>query len=337
MKNVNIANVKDSMEKAKKDPPKLPKKKQDLASENIAEHMKHEHPGGRKQAIAIGISQAREGKKEPVSKAEGCDHPMDETCPKCEKLEKPGMKKSEGEPKEGLEKARMKKMHDEDTMKKMMSRSMERGIKKASYMGQMEKYGYDMEKAPLMWDEMEKAYKAKMGKADKKDLKDKDSPTKAEPKPKPEDAKGGMPKDEKPAKDGRVRKGIAWNSKTDKLLKASIRRGQNCHYDVEDYLIKSEAEQAETIKKGEYLNDVKPEPLAKAEGAPARKETTANMIEQKLDMSTEKLDRVMGLSKSKPFGGFNTQSFEVEDLAKSMGLTIEKASEILGEDLKKKK
>jgi hypothetical protein len=51
--------------------PKLSKEKQKLAGENIAAHMKHKekHPGGRKQAIAIGIAQARADKKEELEKA----------------------------------------------------------------------------------------------------------------------------------------------------------------------------------------------------------------------------------------------------------------------------
>jgi hypothetical protein len=49
-----------SMAKAAKDYPKA------LAAENIKEHMKHkeEHPGGAKQAVAIGIEQARHGEHE---------------------------------------------------------------------------------------------------------------------------------------------------------------------------------------------------------------------------------------------------------------------------------
>ena len=48
----------------------LPKAKQALASTNIAEHMHHlkKHPGGREQAIAIGIAQAKKGEKENLEK-----------------------------------------------------------------------------------------------------------------------------------------------------------------------------------------------------------------------------------------------------------------------------
>jgi len=54
----------EKKEKSKGDYP------QELASENIKAHMHHkgEHPGGRKQAIAIGISQARRGEHESMKK-----------------------------------------------------------------------------------------------------------------------------------------------------------------------------------------------------------------------------------------------------------------------------
>ena len=64
----SIVNLKKML--SKWNPMKKAKEKgpypQSLASENIREHMRHvgEHPGGRKQAIAIGISQARRGEHE---------------------------------------------------------------------------------------------------------------------------------------------------------------------------------------------------------------------------------------------------------------------------------
>lgn len=55
----NMRKKKDSFNKAKDYP-------QELASQNIEQHMHHlsRHPGGRKQAVAIGIDQARRGEKE---------------------------------------------------------------------------------------------------------------------------------------------------------------------------------------------------------------------------------------------------------------------------------
>lgn len=73
-KNIGLPLMTSEKEEAQKaEDKKYPKK---LGSKNVEAHMKRlkehpsKYPGGKKQAIAIGLSQARAGEKEPMPKAE---------------------------------------------------------------------------------------------------------------------------------------------------------------------------------------------------------------------------------------------------------------------------
>jgi len=129
----------------------------------------------------------------------------------------------------------------------------------------------------------------------------------------------------------KMQKSVAWTEGTQDLLKASTRRGQNCHYSVEDYLLKSEQEKAEILAKGGYLNET---------AKPTGKISACDILEKGLDLSQAQVDRVTGIRDAKPQGAFTVQSFGIGELAKSLGMSEEQAAQVLGvkpEDLQPKK
>lgn len=65
----------------------MSEQERELSSENIRKHMHHlgRHPGGREQAIAIGLHQGEEGKREKAGaeKSKKCDGIGCSGCPEC--------------------------------------------------------------------------------------------------------------------------------------------------------------------------------------------------------------------------------------------------------------
>lgn len=232
---------------------------------------------------------------------------------------------------------------DEKTLSEMIGRMQERGLEKSKCFDALLKKGHEQGQVEQAWAAAEELSKAKkMKKAEKE--KEKESPKEEAKEEAREDAAEKImemeakqhgtkdpkklveaEKKEKQA-EGKMKKSIVWQSKTNDLLKASTRRGQNCHYSVEEYLLKSEAEQAETIKKGGYLNDA----AASEELAKSRRTSLNDMIEKKLDRSSDQVRDLVQLKKSAPKGAFTVQSYNLAEMAASLNMPIEEAAKVLG-------
>lgn len=230
--------------------------------------------------------------------------------------------------------------YDEKTLNDVVARMQERGLEKSKCLDALLKKGNDQTEIEKAWGAAEELSKAKKMKKNggaespKAEAKEEAEEEAAE-KIMAMEAKQHGTKDpkklveaEKKEKEaeGKMKKSIIWKSKTDELLKASVRRGQNCHYNVEDYLLKSEADNAEAIRKGGYINEAETaEALAKA-----RKTHLNDMIERKLDRSSDQVRDLVQLKKSAPKGAFTVQSYNLSEMAASLNMSVEEAAKVLG-------
>lgn len=185
-------------------------------------------------------------------------------------------------------------LKSEDKSKMLMKRLMAKGMKKADCMAKMKKMGYDEAKMSKMWDEAEK-----------------------------ED----QPEEKK------MEKSLVWNDWQKDALGASVKRGRNAHYTVEEGLLKSEEERSERLAKGEFLNEVKGEKLEKSEEDETKPDLN-DIIEKGFDRSRDQIEGAARLAGHKPFATTLTKSFEDAHIAATLGLSEEQVAEILGESKK---
>lgn len=110
---------------------------------------------------------------------------------------------------------------------------------------------------------------------------------------------------------------------------AANSQGRNCHYDVDEYIVKSEEERKELIKNGEYLGEEKIEEVKKSED---QKLDINDILEKGLDYSTNEISRIKAISNLKADGIGLQKSFNDAEIASACGLSAKEAKEILGED-----
>lgn len=243
-------------------------------------------------------------------------------------------------------------------MSKMIKRMKERGMDRDRCMDALSKKGYDKDLALKAWDNKDEAEAAgKKVDLDKKGPKVKGQEKK--PMAKSEEVEASQEekiekseglddaladaeaekqeaKEEQPAQEP-VKKSIPWGNPQVKLLGASTRRGQNCHYSVSDTIV-AQNKQYEEFKKSNdvYFGEAKKaETLEKSED-PNKKLSINEMIEKGVDMNQARYTQAVRNMKKRDQGGFLVKSFDEEQIAKDMGIDPKEAAKILGDDSKKK-
>jgi hypothetical protein len=222
---------------------------------------------------------------------------MPEAMMKEEHKMEPKMEMKDANPMELAERMKARGMKKEDAMAKLKERGHH------DIAAELDKC-WDMKKSMEMNPAEEAEHQEEM--KDKKEAKKKNSEIKMEAK---KEEKAAMPK---------MEKSVQWSEGTSKLLKVSTRRGQNAHYSVEDYLLKSETETQEKLKKGQYLNE-EGQPLIKS----VQKVDINDLIEKGMDYSQDQVERLQGLAKTSKTGAFTVSSFTDEDMAKAMPMAVE--------------
>jgi hypothetical protein len=129
--------------------------------------------------------------------------------------------------------------------------------------------------------------------------------------------------DEVPAP-AKIEKSIKWNHKSSI---AANTLGRNTHWDVDAYIVKSEEDKKETMKKGAYFSEDVAETLVKSEG---EKLDINDLIAKGMDYSTEEIKRLHGIRDHK-IEGRVVKSFLDIDIAKALGMTEEEYTKLMGE------
>lgn len=121
-----------------------------------------------------------------------------------------------------------------------------------------------------------------------------------------------------------VKKSVVWNPKN--TIGANT-LGRNTHYDVDEFIIKSEEQKQDIIKKGAYFNDTQGETLKKSEG---QKADINDLIEKGMDYSTDEIKRIEGVRDHKVEGKL-VKSFHDRDIAIALGMSEEEYKKLMGE------
>lgn len=123
---------------------------------------------------------------------------------------------------------------------------------------------------------------------------------------------------------------LVWEDPQKKLLSASTRRGQNCHFDTADQILQDEQEYNDFRKSGNvYRQELTDEELNKSNATP-RKIDINEVIEKGGDFTESRLRTARENMGFKHPGKFTVQSVDNDYIAKSMGLSQEEADKILG-------
>jgi hypothetical protein len=135
-----------------------------------------------------------------------------------------------------------------------------------------------------------------------------------------------QPKEEKvqEPEQPKIEKSVSWAPKNS--IGANT-LGRNTHWDVDAYIIKSEAEKQDIIKKGGYFGETQGEVLKKSE---TEKADINDLIEKGMDYSTDEIKRIEGIKDHKIEGKI-VKSFYDKDIAAALGLTEDEAKKLLGE------
>ena len=132
-------------------------------------------------------------------------------------------------------------------------------------------------------------------------------------------------------------KTVKWgsdNHNTVRLLKASTRRGQNCHYDVVDAIIKDQEKREDFKKSGAtYYGEESEEKLEKSE---KEKLDIQDMIEKGVDLNESRYNAAVENQRPQQKGAYTHKTFDESSIAKDLGISDEDAAKILGVDAKKK-
>lgn len=220
-----------------------------------------------------------------------------EEAPAPQPLE-PKMEMKDAKPSELADRMKARGMKKEDAMAKLRERGHHDMAEEMDKCWDMKKALADLEPAEL--DEHKTALKVKA------DAEHKASEIKAVAHA---EEKVATPKMQKP---------IVWGEGTERLLKASTRRGQNSHYTVESTILEEDASTKEVLKKGGYLNEG--EPMAKST---TQKIDINDMIENKQDYAQDQIERIQGLAKAAKSGPFTVASFDQETIAKAFPMGAE--------------
>lgn len=121
-----------------------------------------------------------------------------------------------------------------------------------------------------------------------------------------------------------VKKSVNWQMKN--TLGANT-LGRNTHWDVDAYIVKSEEEKQDTIKKGAYFGEKEVEKLQKSE---TEKADINDLIEKGFDYSTEEIQRLEGIRTHKVEGKV-VKSFHDIEIARALGMSDEEYKKLMGE------
>lgn len=130
--------------------------------------------------------------------------------------------------------------------------------------------------------------------------------------------------EEKKDEPKKIEKSVSW---TPKSSIAANTLGRNTHWDVDAYIVKSEEEKQDTIKKGAYFNDVQGETLQKSQ---TEKADINDLIAKGMDYSTDEIKRIEGVRDHKVEGTL-VKSFHDIEIAKAMGMSEEEYKKLMGE------
>lgn len=210
----------------------------------------------------------------------------------------PKMEMKDAKPSELADRMKARGMKKEDAMAKLRERGHHDMAEEMDKCWDMKKALADLEPAEL--DEHKTALKVKA------DAEHKASEIKA------------VAHAEEKAASPKIQKSVVWGEGTERLLKASTRRGQNSHYTVESTILEEDASTKEVLKKGGYLNEG--EPMAKST---TQKIDINDMIENKQDYAQDQIERIQGLAKAAKSGPFTVASFDQETFAKALPMGAE--------------
>lgn len=244
----------------------------------------------------------------------------------------------------------------DEQLSQFITRAKARNLSKSDCMGALEQYGYPREKMEKMYDG-EAVPEEKQDKPDPKDKAEaqadkevkeglktddglKDEEKKAEEKPeakqeaKPEEMAAPAPEkapeaDKKEEAKPPFQKSVSWKTPVAPFNQAATKRGRNCHYNVDSAIAAAEAETSKMKKSGNWHTDpyaAKPETLAKST---EKKVSINDIIEQGLDFDPCSLELAKSRKDWKPVGAFNVQSFSIEQLAKSLNVSVESLKKAL--------
>jgi len=132
-----------------------------------------------------------------------------------------------------------------------------------------------------------------------------------------------------------VEKAVKWGpGNTERLLTASTRRGQNCHYSVADSIIKDQEKREDFKKSGAtYYGEKSEEKIEKSE----KKELDVqDMIEKGVDLDESRYNAAVANQSPQQRGSYTHKTFDEAQIARDMGISEEAAAKILGVDVKKK-
>lgn len=239
----------------------------------------------------------------------------EETEEDAEDLEK-GDSKAEAE--EEVQKGAMKELAFEELEKgellhKMIEKMRKRGMDHDKVMDALGKKGYDVEMAKGKWADME----------EEEQLAKKDEVKKSEEVVAEETIEKVV---EEQAAPEEIKKSVNWASPNERL-EVNAKRGHNTHYDVDSYIVQKAMDKAAG------------EPLKKSDEEPKTfdPKNINDILEKGDDRSIDDINQALGHVKKSKGGDFNTSSFSDEDLAKSMGMTVDEMNEVLGVSGKKPK
>lgn len=137
------------------------------------------------------------------------------------------------------------------------------------------------------------------------------------------DDKEDKPEDKKD-EPKKIEKSISWAPKSSI---AANTLGRNTHWDVDAYIVKSEEEKQDTIKKGAYFNETQGESLQKSQ---SEKADINDLIEKGMDYTTDEIKRIEGVRDHKVEGTL-VKSFHDIEIAKAMGMSEEEYKKLMGE------
>ena len=120
----------------------------------------------------------------------------------------------------------------------------------------------------------------------------------------------------------KVEKSIEWAPKNP-LAAGTF--GRNTHWNVDEYIVKSDEETRATLKKGDYLGEVQGEVLAKSE-----KSDINDLIEKGQTFSASELQRQAEVQAHKPAGTL-VKSFMDQDIARALNISEEEYRKLFGE------
>ncbi len=205
-------------------------------------------------------------------------------------------------------------------LKQMIMRMKERGMDRTKSLDAMKKKGYDHNMCKAYWDaKAEGTYGAEI-----KEGKKYDASEQVEAAGKKVDLKGDK---------GMMKKGkklLIWEDPQKKLLAASTRRGQNCHYESGETIVKADQSYEEFQKSDQFFhNELDDEALEKSKTV-QRKVNINDIIEKGMDISPNRLKTARENLNFKHPGQFTHKTVDDAYIAKAMGISKEEADKILG-------